>query len=233
MPASILASVVLARSAVMLNDPTQARFTNTVLLPYLQIAFDDLMLEFQENNVEVTNETSAVITIPINATPGTPVVLTQTSSPAYPADLIDIQKISERLSGTTNDFLPMTNKEFLPETSVLTNELSWYTWSQQQLSFIGALTVRDILINYVGYSLISPVAANTPITLFQSIVYLAPRTAAYAADLIGNNPTRAASCAAAAQRALDSLLSISAKGKQNIATRRRPFRAGYKNRGIA
>src|SRR5882762_4971439 len=110
MPASIAASVIMARSAYLMNDVSQAVWTNTILLPALQIAWDELAEKFEENNHPVTNEqiATAVITTAMTDYGGS-------TGPALPNDLIEIQTVYERTNGSTETWQEMDKVNFLPE----------------------------------------------------------------------------------------------------------------------
>lgn len=77
-----------------------------------------------------------------------------------------------------------------------------------------------------------PYAANenSQIVAIGARTYLAYRTAAFCAMFIGENETRAQVLENAANQAMERAMNISNKGRQEIMTRHRPFRAGYKSR---
>jgi hypothetical protein len=66
MPSAIAASVPLARAAAFLNDASQAIYTNTVLLPYIQTAWDELAEIFEENNITLHWMTHEGMVLPNN-----------------------------------------------------------------------------------------------------------------------------------------------------------------------
>ena len=61
--------------------------------------------------------------------------------------------------------------------------------------------------------------------------YLSFKTAALCAMFIGENQTRAQILEAQADEAMERMTGMSNKGRQQMMTRHRPFRAGYKARG--
>lgn len=217
---------VIDASAVLLNDSAKAVFTVAAQLPYYNIAQDELQEIMELNNVPVTNETSTAITVTAGVT-----TISFTTSPALPTTLIEIQKISERLALATEDYLPMTRCEFLPTLVEQTTSLIWWAWIDQELRFIGALTDRQLQINYIASRLPSATTTTTPITLINAKSFLSYRTAGLCAEFIGENKDRADSLNTDASLALDRFLGINTKGRQAIATRRRPFLAAYKTRG--
>lgn len=217
---------VIDASAVLLNDSAKAVFTVAAQLPYYNIAQDELQEIMELNNVPVTNETSTAITVTAGVT-----TISFTTSPALPSTLIEIQKISERLALAAEDYLPMTRCEFLPTLVEQTTSLIWWAWIDQELRFIGALTDRQLQINYIASRLPAATTTTTPVTLINAKSFLSYRTAGLCAEFIGENKDRADSLNTDASLALDRFLGINTKGRQAIATRRRPFLAAYKTRG--
>lgn len=213
------------RAASLLNDTAKSIYTYVVQIPYLNAAIDELQEMFQLNNIPMTNEVSAVL--PIVAGVKT---ITSLTVPPLPTDLIEIQHLYERLTGTTNDFKEMTKVGYLPPYTQLMDSLIYWTWQDQEIRFIGANSNRDVRINYIAAAIAAVTASTDAIKPFNSKSFLAYRTASLCARFIGENPTRADELDAFAQLAIDRLIGISVKGGQNIATRRRPFMSGFKVR---
>lgn len=217
------AGEILNDSAALLNDIAKDTFTNDTQIPYLNIALQELQEEFELNNIPATNEVSAVIPV----TAGTATKITT----AIPTRLVEIQKLLERTTGTTEPFIEMTRVEYLPELEI-TQTLSYWTWQNQEIRFLGSLSNRDVKINYIQ-SLFGVIdSASDPITLINSKSFLAFQTAGLCAEFIYENITRAMSLYGKANRALERSLGISTKGRQAIATRRRPFMSQYKTRSL-
>lgn len=218
---------VLDRSAALCNDAGMQLYTYVAQLPYYNSAQDELSEIMEQENVPYSNATSLVLA---NIPAGT-ILLDFTTTPALPADLTEIQKLSERLSGTSNDFYEMTRKEFLPQTQQQISSLVYWVWENQQLKFIGSNTPVDVLLNYVSNRLPTVTSTATVVNLINARSFLQYRTAALAAYYIGENESRAVALNADATRSLDRFLGISAKGRQAITTRRKPFMAAYRARG--
>lgn len=221
------AGEIMNRSAVLLNDKAKTIYTYVDQLPHLNTAIDDLSEELELNNVAITNVSSAIIPITTLQTD-----IGGTTGPVLPADLIEIQRLWERQTGTTNSFLPMDKYEFLPNIGTKTSSLVFWSWQKQIINFVGANLPRDVKIDYIAAVLPLAVDENSIITKFNSRGYLSYRTAALCARFIGENPTRADELDREAQRSLDRVLGIDTKGRQSFSARRRPFRAGAKVRGL-
>ena len=224
-------SAIMAMSAALMNDTGRVTYTDAAILPYLNIALDDLQEIFEHNNIPVTNQVSSVLT-PLTA--GTTVV-SFTSSPALPSDLIEIQQLWERTTGII-PWIPMNKKEFLPldrEDQNITQFLIW-AWIDQEIRLIEATASIDLKIDYIKNIFSTPIAiadvgVNLPIINIKQ--YLGYHTASLCSQFIGENETRAVTLENKATEALDRELGIPIKGRQAITTRRLPFMGSYRRRG--
>ena len=219
------AADVMDRAAVLLNDSAKNVYTYAAQLPYLQTAYDELGLIVQTNNIPISNETSAALTVLTGTT-----TIGASTTPALPTDLVEIQSISERISGSTDPYIDMVKTEFLPKLTTLTNELTWWAWQGQEIKFLGANSDRQISIDYISTGLSAITTSSSSINMLESKLFLSYRTAALCCMYIGENPTRASALSSDAETAKDMLINLSIKGMQAIPTRRRPFMAGYKGR---
>lgn len=224
---------VMNRVASLMNDTARTIYTYTAQLPYLNMAADELEESFEMNNVPITNETTSPI---ININVGTTVInpINNVTPPFYPSDLIEIQQLWERLKGSSDPFIPMTRKDFLPHTldNLPIDSLIFWIWQDQKIKFIGALTDREIRIDYIKALIPIELTADSTIGIINARSFLYYKTASLCAQFIGENPTRAQELNVLAVMALDRTLGISTKGRQAITTRRRPFMAAYKSRGF-
>ena len=216
--------------ASLMNDTAQTIYTDAACLPYLNMALDDLQEIFEQNNIPVTNEVSAAMTIPAGVSR-----LGFGTVPALPSDLVEIQRAYERSSGVI-PWIPMTRKEFIPK-QYEDQEISqflWWSWVDQEMRFIPATADIDIKLDYVQRIFNTPIAiadiaVNLPVVNVKQ--YLGYSTAALCSMFIGENETRAQALESKAQQALDRELGIPIKGRQAITTRRQPFMGSYRRRG--
>src|SRR5262245_17919431 len=220
------AGSIMDRSASLLNDTAKTIFTYVAQLPYLNTAIDELQESLEQDNAEMSNKVTAPITVAV----GTLTLNAAAIAVAAP-DLVEIQQLLERTAGTQDDFVPMIQREFLPATQKITTALTYWTYQGQEIFFIGALTNREVKIQYVAARIANVTVDTDNITLNNCKSFLAFRTAGLCAEFIGENPERAAQLNAYAKLALDRVIGINAKGRQAIVTRRRPFMAAYKVRG--
>jgi len=231
---AVSAGQIMDRVANLLNDPNKTDYTYLVMIPYLNMAIEELSELMEESNNSPSNQTTApTIPMPVGTNMITSAEITVGVNPHYPEELTEIQEIGERLLGTNDSFVSMRRLEFLP-VNPPNNSFLYWIWEDQVIRFNpnGALTPRDIRLHYVRQGI--PYVANedTRIEMINSRAFLSYKTAALCAMFIGENESRAQTLEDQANKAADRLTSISNKGRQQIMTRHRPFRAAYKSRGF-
>jgi hypothetical protein len=231
------AGQVMDRVAILLNDPNKTDYTYTVMLPYLNMAIEELSDIMAEANTPFTNLTNTNHLGPIYVLAGTPFLVypeyeVNPAWPKYPPDLIEIQEIGERVKGDVGPFRRLPRKEF-PEVFPQTNSLLFWVWERGIVRFNawGSSVDMEVEMKYTYQGLPYVVSSDSLIHMIGSRTYLAYKTAALCAFFIGENETRAGVLEAQAEKAVDRSIAISNKGRQQIVTRHRPFRAAYKARG--
>jgi|SRR5215467_181909 len=228
--ADLVASTVLDQVAVLLNDPVKGTYPYTVTIPYLQMSLQELREHFEQNDIPVTRKTgSPIITMQVGQTT---ITFDAVGLPKLPDDLVEPSQLWECPTGT-NQWIPMTKRDYLPHylEQVQQSQFVYYTWNQQQIEFLPANAVIDIKIDYVAELFQSFVDQNSPINVINSRSFLEYRTAGLCAEFIERNMENAQGLNSYAVLAMDRVTGIGTKGRQNIMTRRQPFRAGYKKRG--
>jgi hypothetical protein len=220
---------ILDVSAAALNDQGLTNFTYAVQLPYFKMAYHDLKLELEDNNIPVTTEVSASFTITTAMKDiGGP------TGPLLPENFIEPMECWERIAGTTSDFIKMTRRDALPKTDILTAYLEVWTWARGYIKLLGATGSIEVKIDYVCDPFADIVDQNSLILINYKNAdhFLGFSTAAYCAEFIGENPERASALKTLAVEEMDVLLGINIKNQQTRGVRRRPFRGGWKRRGI-
>lgn len=218
------------RSAALMNDPAKTDYTYAAQLPYLNMAIDELVELLEESNVSPTNQTSVAILLPFGANKITPIE--HLESPHYPVDLVEIQEVGERAAGSNDAYLSLARREFLQSFPPTTGLLFW-CWEDQIIKFnpSGATGPREIQLRYVAQAIMHANDQDSIIGTINARSYLAYKTAALLAQFIGENETRAGQLEEKAERSVERMTGISNKGRQQIMTRHRPFRASFKARG--
>lgn len=214
---AITAQDALDSARTYLNDAGASIWTNTILLPYLKEAYRDLLISLYLNSIPVVREKTSA---PISVNAGT---LTLT----LPADLLEPIKLKERLFGSSESYIPMSEKDFEPDVEQ-TESLRFWAWREEAINFVGATTKRDVLLFY-WKTLTLPTAGTSTLGFLYSEIYLGPRTAGYAAGSVGN-PTLAKEAFDTSEIKLDKIIRANVKGQQALPTRRIPYRRGRRVR---
>jgi hypothetical protein len=227
---NLLAAEVMDRAAALMNDPEKTDYTYVAQLPYLNMAIDELVESLEESNSSPTNMTSAAIVLPVGRNKLTPTE--HPLAPHYPDDLVEIQEVGERASGSADPYVPLGRRDFL-QAFPTSNSLLFWIWEDQQIKFNpnGALGDREIQLRYVRQAVSQAANPLSVIGTINARSYLSYKTAAICAMFIGENETRATVLDAQAEKALERLTGINNKGRQQIVTRHRPFRAAWKAKG--
>lgn len=215
-----------------MNDSKQSLYTNAACLPYFNLSLDELQELYELNDIPITHETSAAITIKAGINR-----LGFDTTPALPSDLIEIQQLWESTSGL-NQWIPMIKRDFLPhylqDNTTISQFLIWCL-NGGRIQLIAANADNDLKIDYIGSLFNTPIQikdinVNLPFTNVKT--YLEYKTTALCAMFMAENPTRAMALDALAGTALSRALGIPIKGMQSITTRRRPFRHSFKHKNV-
>ena len=201
---------IMEKAASLLNDTAQTIYTNAAVLPYLNIAMGDLDEAFQQNNIPVTNETSAAILVKAGVTR-----IGFGTTPSLPGDLVEIQRLYERSPGI-EPWVPVERKEFIPKTleDQSIEQFLFWAWVKQEIRLIEATADNELKIDYIAT--LFPEIKIGDIGVRLSVVnvkqHLTFATASLCAMYIGENETRAAALSSQPQTALERELGIPTKG---------------------
>jgi hypothetical protein len=203
----------IEQAAAKLNDPSQTDYTTQVLFPYAKDAAEELQNELELNGILVLEkETPAPILIPLG---------TRNMGPLLPPDMQQPQRMLERLAGSTDTFIDMIRRQWVPQI-LPTDQLRYWSYLNEDIHFVGATTDRDVLMYYLRDALYVTDEHST-IDVKGSKQFMINRIAAMAAQYIGENPMRAQELNGRAMMALGAVMRIGVKSKQGARTRRRPF----------
>jgi len=235
-------SEILDLVASLMNDTAKQKYTYTAMTPYFNMALARLQEHLELAEIPVTENVSWVMTVyptqkVISVNPALPPVIPPSPPlPHYQDDLIEIQQLWERLSGSNEPWIPMYKRDFLPHylDDLPTSDLVYWTWINNEIQMFGATTIREVKMDYIRQRMANMIAAvnvgTTSIDIINSRDYLWFKTAALCARYIGENPARADALEGEAEMGKELMLGINIKGKQDVQTRRKPFLAGYKMR---
>jgi len=202
----------LTEAKLLLNDPSGNIFPDEKLIPLMQKSYRELQTKMMLNGLPVLKEAS--IAIPVSQ--GTTFL---GDGSGLPTDFIYPIELHERPSGSGDLFTPMDERAWEPDTKPA-EALQVWVYREEQVKFLGATTNREVRIRYMK-GLTRIVDGTSPIGIIQSVGFLASRTAAIAALLLGANPSRAQALDVDAQVNLADVLGILVKQQQGMGIRRR------------
>lgn len=226
--AQLTAGQVMNKAAILMNDRRKQVYNYDVQLEYLNMALQDLRKKMELSNSPVTNSTTSdPILVPAGVTR-----IGFNTVHKLPADLVEIQTLWQRQAGI-NPFIEMSPRlDFLPKylEGVESNFWNIWAWEGNEIVLPAANQDNELKIDYVRSLFMNVVSADDQLSVINADSYLEFRTAALLAEFVGENETRAISLNKQAEISWDLMSGIETKGKQEIYTRRRPFRASWKNR---
>jgi len=211
---AVTASEALTECKVLLNDPSGNIYQDEKLLPLMQKAYRELQTKLLLNGISVVKEYTLGTPIPV------PIGTTQLGDgTGLPTDIVYPIELWERPQGSTALFEEMTERAWEPEIKPGATLLYW-AWREEEIKFVGATVAREIRLKYMqGLTRIT--GAASLIEVNNATTWLAARTAAIAAFVLGSNPTRAEGLNGDAGQALEDLLRYLVKRQQGLPVRRR------------
>jgi len=226
----VTAAHVMDRSAVLLNDPIKTDYTHDVLLPFLKMAVDELGEYLIDSQNSLMLLSPGMVPLMIGESVIHPKI--NGIEPSYPVELVEVQEIGERLLGSEDPFTPLIRTDFV-KVFPAGEKLGYWSWETNWIRFNpnGATTNRQILLKILRRALAEDITPDTGLSGIMYRSFLSYKTAAFAAMFIGENSERAKVLSDQAEQSLERMESIDNKGRQQIMTRHRPFRAAYKTRG--
>lgn len=217
---------VMTAVRALLNDTAGQYYSDTVQIPYLQMALMELREYLELSNSPVTNYTDTVLVVPAGT-----VLINYITTPALPSDLIDIRQLWFRPTGD-GPYVPLTRRDFLPHwvDGQNLNSFLFWAWYDNAIHLPSSSQDNDLKLDYIK-QIAEIVDANSQIALINGQSFLNYRTAALLCRYVKNDVEKSQDMDANAQTSLDRTIGIESKSRQTISTRRRPFRQSYKNRG--
>jgi hypothetical protein len=166
-----------------LNDSAANLYTNTVLLPHLKAANEELEQLLIIYDVPVQRVFSAVIPVTAGETE-----MTIAGSPALPSDFLLPISLFERTTGDSDQsWTEMLPRDFEQINQVPTTTFNYYAFRNNGIYFVEATTNRDIKLTY-DRQLALITGANSPVDFYLAKRFLIARVAELAARYTGQNP---------------------------------------------
>ena len=220
----LTAGTVMDMSAALLNDTQKQVYTYAAQTPYLNMALQELQEIFELNEVPVVGAVSAVIAIPVGYDH---IAFNNGVYPTLPVDFIEPTALYEQTNGSYG-YNPMTKVNALPKEITGISQFLIYTWESNEIRFLPSVQANNIKIDYIRNLFVPITDENSQLYIGSAKSFLEYRNAALCAEFIGENSSRATSLNQDCEVAIDRVIGIGTKGRQNITIRRRPFRASYK-----
>lgn len=215
---ALLTGSVITEIKGLLNDPTGSIYPDQALLPILNKAYRELQVKLGAIGVGTTREVISTLPIPAG-------LRSLDDGSGLPTDFLYPVELGERLAGTAERYAKMEEREWEPDERQMDN-LRYWSWREESLKFVGAKTARELMLRYIK-TLIPLTDSTTPIQISESQTWLAQRTAALAALLLGGNPSRSQALTLdlySANGPWEDLKATKIKRLQNIPVRRRRTR---------
>lgn len=213
---TVLAGAVLNATRTHLNDDSRTLWTDPVLMPKLQEAYRELLLQFTLSGVAVLNAVQ-IINVPAN-TPDISVAA------GYPTDMIEPIWIGERTAGgRPSDFRPVRETNALPYVEPY-GALGWWTWQRDRILTGGSTAAVDLKI-YYRIKLEPPARVTDTIGIIFGEAFLSYRTAAIALETLDQFP-KADRLSKKAEMNLHKIIMITTKQVQNLPARRMAYHRG-------
>jgi|SRR5208337_183514 len=202
-----------------------AVFTDPYLIPYVNSAYRGVRRGLAMSGMPMFVQDETLLTVPamLAVDPSVQVSITDSTAPPnqLPVDLLEPMDLWERLSGSSDDFMPMTNLTnhggimSLPQGSVL----GVWEWRTDGIYFPGALNTQQIRLRYKRL-LTDIVDGTSPILIPDAQDCIAFMAAAEAAMARGS--PLAEKWSAAGEDGLEKLIAASTRAQQASIYRRKP-----------
>lgn len=208
------AGSVCLRAAIHLNDPNQLVYTTAVLIPYLNMAIDELDEELAVYEVTPMRKKSIVIDVAAGAT-----VLA-----SYPVDYVETIALYDRADGNTGDWFEVKEVIEVDQNYTTASGIEYWASRNGLININPPTSARDVKLEYIAGMTIAT-QSSTGIDIESSRRFLSLLTARNAARDAGNSISKAGSFKEDIDRARDRVVRRLQKSVQGVAgVRRKPYR---------
>ena len=173
----MLASDALKSARIYLSDVNGITWSDSLLMPFLQEAFNEYLMESNNNRLPTLRLQTGVMSIPPMAT---------SLVGQQPTNLLNPISMLEGDPGTDPDmFVDMIRTRFLPYTDPQ-NWLIYWSFNNETINFVGATQQRSVILRYEGTPAIPQLVTDALNIIFVER-YLGPRIASMAYATIGRD----------------------------------------------
>lgn len=209
------AGTVMTRAAAHLNDANQLVYTSGVLLPFLNMALDELEEELAVFELSPLIEDSITIDVDID----------DEVLPQMPVDFVEAITLLERPRDSTDRWVEVKEAKDIDENLGVNKVDTIIQWTARNVSIEinPPQTDREVLLKYIR-GLVAASSAGTAVDIELSRRLLALLTARNAARDLGNSPGKADTYEKDISRARDRLTRRLQKNNQSVmGVRRLPY----------
>lgn len=204
---------VCTRARALLNDQEDQTFHDSVLLEYINDAFEEIQEELALRNVPAVQEISA--NIPVSANTNTTISRVQIPDLFYPLSL------KEFPTGSSEEPTDMSKIQWDSDIEPSDKILYW-NWREGEIKIPQVTQATSVIVKY--NRLYIPLDVDDQVQIIGAKRFLARRTAALAAGPIGGRFDLAEFLLVEAAAAKDLFLSNNVRQLQKFGVRRKPFR---------
>ena len=208
-------------AAVLLNDPNQVTWTDSILLGVTKQAYEELCNDLIANGFRLFREVSANLVV---TTPGkvfdTP-----------PVDLMYPIKLEERNPGEDDDqWIGMNERDWEPS-MVPTTSLRYWAFRKGAVNFVGATLTKEVRMRYMLNTLGTVGSVGSVINMVNAAGLLGAKVASIAAG-IAKNPKDSEAKEVLYQDRLVRYIQAELGNQQAVPARRKPYTATSRFRRI-
>ena len=177
----ITAQDVMQQAAgVFLGEPEQSYWTNTILLPHLKYANNELGDLLTNNGISVQKNESVTVDIEIG----------DSEISAYPTDFFLPLELRERSRDSEQGWSKIRERAWIDPDFDTGSSISQWAYRDNKIIFNPPTSQREVFLRYLR-NIIAIDNENTNIDIERSVNFLASRTAELASRFNGRNPTKA------------------------------------------
>ena len=173
-------SSALNMARAFLNDVNATVWSDPALIPLTTQAHYELQSDLWMNGSPVIRATTTPLLVAAGVSPDI--------NAALPTDFLiptHIDECGQATGAPDNLWIPMTEQFFFNLGQPLLTTLTWWSWQEEKLLFVGSSANRYVSIQY-RRKIPVPQATTDPIGMTFGELYLGARAAAIAAGALGN-----------------------------------------------
>lgn len=214
----ITAGDVMDSAAALVNDINKITYTYVKQIPYLKLAYQEVQDRLVQLGSPSVNTVSDFITVVANTES-----LDLLGGIGARDILLEPVLVWQRAVGANNDsWEPLERMEWVGNLEEPGSTLGGWSWREGLIKFIKSTTNREIKIAYRAR--LVPIVNEGTIILFPAFnTFLSQKTAAYLAEFIMKDKSRASVLYTLSEKAFETAVMTSVKSMQYFPAKRRSY----------